>query len=56
MRVVQEQPYGVRTMGISRVELLKELLPNMNRLFENLKIDQIIHNEAAKQKELEDAV
>jgi hypothetical protein len=48
------------TMGISRVELLKDLLPNMNRLFEaeyeNLKIDQIIHNEAVKQKELEDAI
>ena len=45
------------TMAISRADLLKEVLPNMNRLFEaeyeNLKIDQIIHNEAAKQKELE---
>jgi hypothetical protein len=45
------------TMAISRVELLKDLLPNMNRLikeeYENLKIDQIIHNEALKQKELE---
>ena len=44
-------------MAISRVELLKDLLPNMNRLikeeYENLKIDQIIHNEALKQKELE---
>jgi hypothetical protein len=40
------------TMAISRADLLKEVLPNMNRLFEaeyeNLKIDQIIHNEAAK--------
>ena len=45
------------TMAISRIELLKDLLPNMNRLFkdahEALKIDQIIHNEAIKQKELE---
>jgi hypothetical protein len=48
------------TMGISRIELLKELLPNMNRLFEDAHkerlIDQIIHNEAVKQKELEDAI
>ena len=40
------------TMAISRVELLKDLLPNMNRLFkdahEALKIDQIIHNEAIR--------
>ena len=52
MRVVQGQLYGVRTMAISRVELLKELLPNMNRLLkdahEERLIDQIIHNEAAK--------
>lgn len=44
-------------MAISRIELLKDLLPNMNRLlkedYEALKIDQIIHNEAIKQKELE---
>lgn len=44
-------------MAISRIELLKDLLPNMNRAFaedyEALKIDQIIHNEAIKQKELE---
>lgn len=43
-------------MAISRIELLKDLLPNMNRLFkdahEERLIDQIIHNEAVKQKEL----
>lgn len=45
------------TMAISRIELLKDLLPNMNRLLkdahEERLIDQIIHNEAIKQKELE---
>jgi len=45
------------TMAISRIELLKDLLPNMNRAFkdahEERLIDQIIHNEAIKQKELE---
>ena len=39
-------------MAISRIELLKDLLPNMNRLIkdahEERLIDQIIHNEAAK--------
>ena len=39
-------------MAISRVELLKDLLPNMNRLLkdahEERLIDQILHNEAAK--------
>lgn len=44
-------------MAISRIELLKDLLPNMNRLLkdahEERLIDQIIHNEAIKQKELE---
>jgi hypothetical protein len=52
------------TMAISRADLLKELLPGLNELFgieyktqEEKRIaaliDQIIHNEAAKQKELE---
>jgi hypothetical protein len=45
------------TMAISRVELLKELLPNMNRLLkdahEALKIDQIIHNDAQAAREKE---
>ena len=51
-------------MAISRADLLKELLPGLNELFgieyktqEEKRIaaliDQIIHNEAAKQKELE---
>ena len=45
------------TMAISKADLLKDLLPKLNRAFaedyEALKIDQIIHNEAAKQMELE---
>lgn len=45
------------TMAISKADLLKDLLPKLNRAFaedyEALKIDQIIHNEAVKQKELE---
>ena len=45
------------TMAISRDKLLKDLLPKLNGAFaetyEALKIDQIIHNEAIKQKELE---
>ena len=44
-------------MAISKADLLKDLLPKLNRAFaedyEALKIDQIIHNEAIKQKELE---
>lgn len=44
-------------MAISRDKLLKDLLPKLNGAFaetyEALKIDQIIHNEAIKQKELE---
>ena len=39
-------------MAISKDKLLKDLLPKLNRAFaedyEALKIDQIIHNEAAK--------
>ena len=52
------------TMAISRADLLKELLPGLSELFgieyktqEEKRIaaliDQIIHNEAIKQKELE---
>jgi hypothetical protein len=52
------------TMAISRADLLKELLPGLNELFgieyktqEEKRIaaliDQIVHNEAIKQKELE---
>ena len=44
-------------MAISRADLFKDLLPKLNGAFaetyEALKIDQIIHNEAIKQKELE---
>lgn len=44
-------------MGISRANLFKDLLPKLNGAFageyEALKIDQIIHNEAVKQKQKE---
>lgn len=64
MRVVQGQLYGVRTMAISRAELLKELLkellPNINKLFkdahEERLIEQIMLNDLKKAEELKDGI
>lgn len=57
MMVVQGQLYGVRTMAISRADLFKELLPELNEAFrvEHL-TEQVILNELKKAEELEDAI